>query len=146
MHAPGTPSVDQLLVLLTVVEAGSFTAAAKRLRRATSAVSYAIDAHASRSSRARAKIVSDAVSVQPGGDTGASKQLALDEGDFHAGSGQTPQWRPRRTRSNYYRVEGLDHAAELTIQAAAPMAHASSRSAMGRSHPPIALTNLTRSS
>jgi len=44
MHAPGTPSVDQLLVLLTVVEAGSFTAAAKRLRRATSAVSYAIDA------------------------------------------------------------------------------------------------------
>ena len=44
MHAPGTPSVDQLLVLLTVVEVGSFTAAAKRLRRATSAVSYAIDA------------------------------------------------------------------------------------------------------
>ena len=47
MHAPGTPSVDQLLVPLTVVEAGSFTAAAKRLRRATSAVNYAIDAHAS---------------------------------------------------------------------------------------------------
>jgi DNA-binding transcriptional LysR family regulator len=44
MQAPGTPSVDQLLVLLTVVEEGSFTAAAKRLRRATSAVSYAIDA------------------------------------------------------------------------------------------------------
>jgi DNA-binding transcriptional LysR family regulator len=35
--------VDQLLVLLTVVEEGSFTAAARRLRRATSAVSYAID-------------------------------------------------------------------------------------------------------
>jgi DNA-binding transcriptional LysR family regulator len=44
MQTPGTPSVDQLLVLLTVVEEGSFTAAAKRLRRATSAVSYAIDA------------------------------------------------------------------------------------------------------
>jgi DNA-binding transcriptional LysR family regulator len=44
MRNPATPSVDQLLVLLTVVEAGSFTAAAKRLRRATSAVSYAIDA------------------------------------------------------------------------------------------------------
>jgi len=43
MQAPGTPSVDQLLVLLTVVEEGSFTAAAKRLRRATSAISYAID-------------------------------------------------------------------------------------------------------
>jgi len=43
MRPPGTPSVDQLLVLLTVVEEGSFTAAAKRLRRATSAVSYAID-------------------------------------------------------------------------------------------------------
>jgi DNA-binding transcriptional LysR family regulator len=43
MQAPGTPSVDQLSVLLTVVEEGSFTAAAKRLRRATSAVSYAID-------------------------------------------------------------------------------------------------------
>jgi DNA-binding transcriptional LysR family regulator len=36
--------VDQLLVLLTVVQAGSFTAAAKRLGRATSAISYAIDA------------------------------------------------------------------------------------------------------
>ena len=43
MRPPGTPSVDQLLVLLTVVEEGSFTAAAKRLRRATSAISYAID-------------------------------------------------------------------------------------------------------
>ena len=43
MQAPGTPSVDQLLVLLTVVEEGSFTSAARRLRRATSAVSYAID-------------------------------------------------------------------------------------------------------
>src|SRR5882672_5190274 len=43
MQAPGIPSVDQLLVLLTVVEQGSFTGAAKRLRRATSAISYAID-------------------------------------------------------------------------------------------------------
>ena len=38
------PTIDQLLVLLSVVETGSFTAAAKRLGRATSAVSYAIDA------------------------------------------------------------------------------------------------------
>jgi hypothetical protein len=37
------PTIDQLLVLLSVVETGSFTAAAKRLGRATSAVSYAID-------------------------------------------------------------------------------------------------------
>src|SRR6266849_8162542 len=43
MQAPGIPSVDQLLVLLTVVEEGSFTAAARRLGRATSAISYAID-------------------------------------------------------------------------------------------------------
>jgi DNA-binding transcriptional LysR family regulator len=43
MQAPGIPSVDQLLVLLTVVEEGSFTAAARRLQRATSAISYAID-------------------------------------------------------------------------------------------------------
>jgi len=43
MQAPGTPSVDQLLVLLAVVEEGSFTGAARRLRRATSAISYAID-------------------------------------------------------------------------------------------------------
>lgn len=35
-------SLDQLLVLLTVVEEGSFSAAARRLRRAQSAVSYAI--------------------------------------------------------------------------------------------------------
>ena len=44
MRTPATPTVDQLLVLLTVAEAGSFTAAAKRLGRATSAISYAIDA------------------------------------------------------------------------------------------------------
>jgi len=43
MQTPGIPSVDQLLVLLTVVEEGSFTGAAKRLGRATSAISYAID-------------------------------------------------------------------------------------------------------
>ena len=43
MQNPGTPSLDQLLVLLTVTDAGSFSAAAKRLGRATSAISYAID-------------------------------------------------------------------------------------------------------
>lgn len=43
MRSPAVPSIDQLLVLLTVAEAGSFTAAAKRLGRATSAISYAID-------------------------------------------------------------------------------------------------------
>jgi len=44
MPTPGTPSVDQLLVLLAVVETGSFTGAARRLGRAVSAVSYAVDA------------------------------------------------------------------------------------------------------
>jgi DNA-binding transcriptional LysR family regulator len=43
MLSPMIPSVDQLLVLLAVAEEGSFTDAAKRLRRATSAISYAID-------------------------------------------------------------------------------------------------------
>ena len=43
MRSPAVPSVNQLLVLLAVAEAGSFTAAAKRLGRATSAISYAID-------------------------------------------------------------------------------------------------------
>ena len=43
MKGPAVPSVDHLLVLLAVAEAGSFSAAAKRLGRATSAISYAID-------------------------------------------------------------------------------------------------------
>ena len=43
MRTPAIPSIDQLLVLLAVAEAGSFTAAGKRLGRATSAISYAID-------------------------------------------------------------------------------------------------------
>jgi DNA-binding transcriptional LysR family regulator len=43
MLSPMIPSVDQLLVLLAVAEEGSFTGAAKRLGRATSAISYAID-------------------------------------------------------------------------------------------------------
>jgi DNA-binding transcriptional LysR family regulator len=43
MRNPAVPSVDQLLVLLAVAEVGSFSGAAKRLGRATSAISYAID-------------------------------------------------------------------------------------------------------
>lgn len=39
---PGTPTLDQLRVLVTVVEAGSFAAAARRLNRATSVISYTI--------------------------------------------------------------------------------------------------------
>ena len=40
--APGTPTLDQLQVLIHVVEAGSFTAAARRMNRALSVVSYTI--------------------------------------------------------------------------------------------------------
>ena len=43
MSEPGTPSFDQLRVFLAVVEAGSLAGAGRRLGRATSAVSYAID-------------------------------------------------------------------------------------------------------
>jgi DNA-binding transcriptional LysR family regulator len=39
---PGTPTLDQLKVLLTVVDVGSFAAAARKLNRATSVVSYTI--------------------------------------------------------------------------------------------------------
>src|SRR5712675_543135 len=42
MPEMGTPTLDQLQVFLTVVETGSFAAAGRRLKRATSAVSYAI--------------------------------------------------------------------------------------------------------
>lgn len=39
---PGTPTLDQLQVLIQVVEAGSFTAAARRANRALSVISYTI--------------------------------------------------------------------------------------------------------
>lgn len=42
MQNPGTPTFDQLRVFLTVVEEGSLAGAGRRLRRATSAISYAI--------------------------------------------------------------------------------------------------------
>ncbi|KQM61983.1 MULTISPECIES: LysR family transcriptional regulator [unclassified Sphingomonas] len=38
----GTPTLDQLKVLLTVVDAGSFAGAARKLNRATSVISYSI--------------------------------------------------------------------------------------------------------
>ncbi len=40
--APGTPTLDQLRVFLTVVDVGSFAGAARRLGRATSVISYSI--------------------------------------------------------------------------------------------------------
>ncbi len=40
--APGTPTLDQLRVLVEVIDAGSFTAAAKRMNRAISVISYTI--------------------------------------------------------------------------------------------------------
>jgi len=42
MSAPGVPTFDQLRIFLAVVDAGSFTAAARRLNRAVSAISYGI--------------------------------------------------------------------------------------------------------
>jgi DNA-binding transcriptional LysR family regulator len=39
----GTPTVDQLQILATVVECGSFAGAGRRLNRATSAIAYGID-------------------------------------------------------------------------------------------------------
>jgi DNA-binding transcriptional LysR family regulator len=42
MTEPGAPTLDQLSVFLTVVEAGGFAAAARRLNRANSVISYAI--------------------------------------------------------------------------------------------------------
>jgi len=39
---PGTPTLDQLRVFLTVVETGSFAGAARKLFRATSVISYSI--------------------------------------------------------------------------------------------------------
>jgi DNA-binding transcriptional LysR family regulator len=42
MSDTGTPTLDQLHVLTTVVEAGSFSAAARRLHRAQSVISYTI--------------------------------------------------------------------------------------------------------
>ena len=40
--APGTPTLDQLQVLVYVVDTGSFTGAAKKLNRALSVISYTI--------------------------------------------------------------------------------------------------------
>jgi DNA-binding transcriptional LysR family regulator len=42
MASPGTPTLEQLRVFLTVVESGSFAAAGRRLNRAASAISYSI--------------------------------------------------------------------------------------------------------
>ena len=39
---PGTPTLDQLRVFLTVVDVGSFAGAARKLGRATSVISYSI--------------------------------------------------------------------------------------------------------
>ncbi|MDE2563295.1 MAG: LysR family transcriptional regulator [Sphingomonadales bacterium] len=42
MSTPGTPTLDQLNIFLTVVETGSFAAAGRKLNRAVSVISYGI--------------------------------------------------------------------------------------------------------
>lgn len=42
MNRPGTPTLDQLNILLAIVDTGSFAAAARKLNRAVSAISYGI--------------------------------------------------------------------------------------------------------
>jgi DNA-binding transcriptional LysR family regulator len=42
MSGPGTPTIDQLKVFLTVVDIGSFAGAARELGRATSVISYTV--------------------------------------------------------------------------------------------------------
>jgi DNA-binding transcriptional LysR family regulator len=42
MNSPGTPTFDQLRIFLTIVDMGSFAAAARKLNRAVSVISYGI--------------------------------------------------------------------------------------------------------
>lgn len=42
MNTPGTPTLDQLNILLAIVDTGSFAAAGRKLNRAVSAISYGI--------------------------------------------------------------------------------------------------------
>jgi DNA-binding transcriptional LysR family regulator len=42
MTNPGTPTLEQLRIFLAVVDSGSFAAAARRLNRAVSVISYGI--------------------------------------------------------------------------------------------------------
>ena len=102
MQAPGTPSVDQLLVLLTVVEEGSFTGAAKRLRRATSAISYAIDTLEAqlgltlfdRGTTRKPKLthVGEAIVSEAKAVATASTHCARVRGAFSRGSNQKCRW------------------------------------------------------
>ena len=43
MSGPGMPTLDQMSVLLAIADTGSLAAAARRLGRAPSVVSYALD-------------------------------------------------------------------------------------------------------
>jgi len=43
MRGPGTPTLDQMQVLIAVADCGGLAAAARKLGRATSAISYALD-------------------------------------------------------------------------------------------------------
>jgi hypothetical protein len=80
-------------------------------------------------------------------DAGSADELALDQGDALAGSGESAgEGRPRLPRSDNNRVECPGHEKDLTIRTAPPIAITSSRSAVGRSLPPIAATSLVRNS
>jgi len=93
--SPGVPTLDQLQVFLTVVEAGSFAAAARRQGRAVSAISYAIanleaqlglalfDRHATRKpqlTQAGRAVLAEARTVSRGVDDLRAKVKGLLEG------------------------------------------------------------------
>ena len=95
MPRPGVPSFEQLTVFIAVVERGSFAAAGRQLRRATSAVSYAItnleqqlgvqlfDRNQARKpalTEAGAAVLSEARSVSVGVDNLRAKVKGLHDG------------------------------------------------------------------
>ena len=80
-------------------------------------------------------------------DAGSADELAFNQGDAHARPGEAvgQRW-PGLPRSDDDRVERLDHENDITIRIAPPIAIESSRSAIGRSLPPVLATSLVRNS
>ena len=96
---PGAPTLDQLRIFLTIVDTGSFAAAARSLNRANSVISYAL-------ANLEAQKASTAEAGTRGGNSAFSWDFATVKRDGDASS-HSVDWTPVPRRRSQHQLPNV---------------------------------------